>query len=96
MCNPRKTTSTCKNVKVKPYGNGYIVEWEKEKQGNVELFYSDKQLPLGMGTIKSSGDIARMMHSLNVSSMSQNNALFSLDVERTVYIYPLIKMEHHI
>lgn len=90
---PERPLQPVKNVKVKPYGNGYIVEWEKEKQGNVELFYSDKQLPLGMGTIKSSGDIARMMHSLNVSSMSQNNALFSLDVERTVYIYPLIKNE---
>ena len=88
---PERPLHPVKNVKVKPYGNGYIVEWVEEEQGNVELFYSDKQLSLGIGTIKSSSDIARMMHSLNVSSMSRNSALFSLDVGRTVYIYPLIK-----
>lgn len=32
-----------------------------------------------------------MMHSLNVSSMRQDSAIFSLDVKRTAYIYPLVK-----
>ena len=77
-------------MNVKTYGYGYIVEWEKTEQGIVELFYSDKFLQLNTGTIKSSSDINKMMHSLNVSSMRQDSAIFSLDVKRTAYIYRLV------
>ena len=88
---PEKPSQPVRNVNVKTYGNGYIVEWEKTEQGIVELFYSDKFLQLNTGTIKSSSDINKMMHSLNVSSMRQDSAIFSLDVKRTAYIYPLVK-----